>query len=80
MTQLGSALVAVALALTAYFAIAAWQATTEERHAGQAQGASRAFTVSCKYLAQDLKTKCTYKLCLDLYTILALSTSSSVVT
>jgi hypothetical protein len=31
MTQLGSALVAVALALTAYFAIAAWQATDEER-------------------------------------------------
>ena len=31
MTQLGSALVAVALALTAYFAIAAWQATAEER-------------------------------------------------
>jgi hypothetical protein len=32
MTQLGSALVAVALPLTAYFAIAAWQATAEERH------------------------------------------------
>ena len=32
MTQLGSVLVAVALALTAYFAVAAWQATAEERH------------------------------------------------
>ena len=32
MTQLGSALVAVALPLTAYFAIAAWQATAEEHH------------------------------------------------
>jgi hypothetical protein len=31
MTQLGSVLVAVALALTVYFAIAAWQATAEER-------------------------------------------------
>jgi hypothetical protein len=31
MTQSGSVLVAVALALTAYFAIAAWQATGEDR-------------------------------------------------
>ena len=31
MTQLGSVLVAVALALTVYFAVAAWQATAEER-------------------------------------------------
>ncbi|WP_439400277.1 hypothetical protein ACRQ5Q_42735 (plasmid) [Bradyrhizobium sp. PMVTL-01] len=32
MTQLGSVLTALALALTAYFAVAAWQATAEDRH------------------------------------------------
>jgi hypothetical protein len=31
MTQLGSVLAAVALALTVYFALAAWQATGEDR-------------------------------------------------
>ena len=31
MTQLGSVLTALALALTAYFAVAAWQATAEDR-------------------------------------------------
>ena len=30
-TQLGSILAALALALTAYFAVAAWQATAEDR-------------------------------------------------
>jgi hypothetical protein len=31
MTQHGSVLTALALALTAYFAVAAWQATAEDR-------------------------------------------------
>ena len=31
MTQLGSVLAAIALALTAYFALAAWHATAEDR-------------------------------------------------
>jgi hypothetical protein len=31
MTQFGSGLVAVALALTAYFAVAAWRATADDR-------------------------------------------------
>lgn len=34
MTQLGSVLAAIALALTAYFALAAWQATGEDRRDG----------------------------------------------
>jgi hypothetical protein len=37
MTQLGSVLIAVSLALTAYFAVAAWQATADgRRDTGQA--------------------------------------------
>ena len=31
MTQFGSVLTAIALALSAYFAVAAWQATAEDR-------------------------------------------------
>ncbi|MBR0823462.1 hypothetical protein [Bradyrhizobium liaoningense] len=31
MTQFNSVLVAIALALTAYFAVAAWQATADDR-------------------------------------------------
>ena len=34
LTQLGSVLAAIALALTAYFGVAAWQATAEDRHDG----------------------------------------------